>query len=53
MGMDSSWFTAFLDAYFESAAAELAIWRVAKDAPDGTRVIMNAPGMQTGPISRT
>jgi hypothetical protein len=33
MGMDSGWFTSFLDAYFESlAAADLPIWRVFKES---------------------
>jgi hypothetical protein len=38
MGMDSGWFTAFLDAYFESfAATELSIWRVFKTNSSGAR----------------
>jgi hypothetical protein len=28
MGMDSGWFGHFLDAYFESVASDLPIWRV-------------------------
>lgn len=32
MGMDSSWCPRFMDAYFESAASELPIWRVFKQA---------------------
>ena len=28
MGMDSGWFAHFLDAYFESSATDLPIWRV-------------------------
>ena len=30
MGMDCSWYPGFMDAYFESAASELPIWRVFK-----------------------
>ena len=30
MGMDCAWYSSFLDAYFESAASELPIWRVFK-----------------------
>ena len=38
MGMDSGWFTTFLDAFFESTACvELPIWRVIKVEADGTR----------------
>ena len=38
MGMDSGWFSTFLDAYFESfAATELPIWRVFKTGSSGTR----------------
>ena len=33
MGMDSSWYPTFLDAYFESSAAALPIWRVFKTSP--------------------
>jgi hypothetical protein len=34
MGMDSGWFSSFLDAYFESfAPADLPIWRVFKLGP--------------------
>jgi hypothetical protein len=41
MGMDCSWFSRFLDAYFDSlAATELPIWRVlrSKAGADGGRV---------------
>jgi hypothetical protein len=39
MGMDSGWFTTFLDAFFESiACVELPIWRVFREEPDGTRI---------------
>jgi hypothetical protein len=35
MGMDSAWFTKFVEAYFESfAATELPIWRVFKQDDD-------------------
>jgi hypothetical protein len=38
IGMDSSWFSTFIDAYFESsAAAELPIWRVFKTGSSGIR----------------
>jgi hypothetical protein len=38
MGMDSGWFPAFLDAYFDSfAATQLPIWRVFKTGPSGVR----------------
>jgi hypothetical protein len=38
MGMDSGWFTTFLDAFFDSfACVELPIWRVIKVEADGTR----------------
>jgi hypothetical protein len=38
MGMDSGWFSTFLDAYFESpAATELPIWRVFKTGSSVTR----------------
>jgi hypothetical protein len=38
MGMDSGWFSTFLDAYFESAAAaRLPIWRVTKIGSSGIR----------------
>jgi hypothetical protein len=37
IGMDSSWFTTFLQAYFESVAAILPIWRVFKTDPSGVR----------------
>lgn len=30
MGMDSGWYRAFMEAYFESAASELDIWRVVR-----------------------
>lgn len=34
MGMDSGWFSNFLDAYFESAASQLHIWRVFQQLDD-------------------
>jgi hypothetical protein len=38
MGMDSGWFTTFLDAFFDSfACVELPIWRIIKVKADGTR----------------
>lgn len=34
IGMDSGWFSTFMDAYFDSfAATDLAIWRVFKETP--------------------
>jgi hypothetical protein len=37
MGMDSAWFTTFVQAYFDSfASADLPIWRVFKIRDDGT-----------------
>jgi hypothetical protein len=39
MGMDTSWLTTFLDAFFESTACcELPIWRVFSVEPEGRRV---------------
>jgi hypothetical protein len=39
MGMDSGWFTTFLDAFFESSTSVvLPIWRVFKVESDGTRI---------------
>jgi hypothetical protein len=38
MGMDTGWFSTFLDAYFESyASGDLPIWRVFKTSPEGVR----------------
>jgi hypothetical protein len=36
-GMGSNWLPTFLDAYFNSAASEVPIWRVFKTAPSGLR----------------
>ncbi len=44
MGMDASWCRRFLDAYFESAASELPIWRVFKQREDD-----EFPGEAVGP----
>ena len=39
MGMDACWYTTFLQAFFESAAAtELAIWRVFRTDQSGARM---------------
>jgi hypothetical protein len=39
MGMDSGWFTTFLQGFFDSAAAtELAIWRVFRTDKSGVRI---------------
>jgi hypothetical protein len=38
IGMDSNWYTTFLQAYFESCAADLPIWRVFKIDPSGVRL---------------
>jgi hypothetical protein len=41
IGMDSGWFTTFLDAFFESVASiELPIWRVFRVEADGTRTAL-------------
>ena len=45
MGMDTSWFTSFLDAVFDSfAVTNLPIWRVFKTGPDWTRVPLSEEG---------
>ena len=45
MGMDSGWFTSFLDAFFDSfACLELPIWRVFRTEPDGTRTAVTDEG---------
>lgn len=44
MGMDSSWFTTFLAAYFESVASLLPIWRVFKTDPSGLRLPITPEG---------
>ena len=45
MGMDCSWFTTFLDAYFDSfSAANLPIWRVIKTDTSGVRVPLTDEG---------
>jgi hypothetical protein len=45
MGMDSGWFTTFLQAYFESAAAtRLPIWRVVKTENSGVRLPITPEG---------
>lgn len=45
IGMDSNWYTTFLQAYFESfAAAELPIWRVFKTDPSGVRLPITTEG---------
>ncbi len=45
MGMDSGWFTSFMDAYFESfACTTLRIWRAFKVDSDGTRTPISAEG---------
>src|SRR5262249_28688381 len=38
IGMDSNWYTTLLEAYFESFAAKLSIWRVFKTDPCGVRL---------------
>jgi hypothetical protein len=41
IGMDSGWFSTFLDAYFDSfAATDLPIWQVFRVDPAGTRVLL-------------
>jgi hypothetical protein len=45
MGMDSGWYTTFLQAYFESAVATtLPIWRVFKTDPSGMRLPITPEG---------
>jgi hypothetical protein len=45
IGMDSGWFTTFLDAFFDSvASAELPIWRVFEEKHDGTRIPLTDEG---------
>ena len=45
MGMDSGWFSSFLDAYFESRACTgLSIWRVFQVDPDGKRQPLTEEG---------
>jgi hypothetical protein len=45
MGMDSGWFTTFLQAYFESVVATvLPIWRVFKTDPSGQRLPITPEG---------
>jgi hypothetical protein len=45
MGMDSGWFTTFLDAFFDSfACVALPIWRVFKVETDGTRMPVTEEG---------
>lgn len=45
MGMDSGWFTRFMDAFFESVAAtKLPIWRVFSVEPNGARTPLTAEG---------
>ncbi len=34
MGMDCEWFSTFIDAYLESAASELPIWRIFEEDGD-------------------
>jgi len=53
MGMDSGWFTTFLDAFFESVACtELPIWRVFEEKPDGTRIPVTGEGAWEATWSR-
>jgi hypothetical protein len=45
MGMDSGWFTTFMDAYFDSfAVTTLPIWRVVRTEPDGAETPLTAEG---------
>jgi len=53
MGMDSGWFTTFLDVFFDSfACIELPIWRVFKVEADGTRVAITDEGAWKATWSR-
>jgi len=39
IGMDSGWFSTFLDAFFDSfAATDLPIWRIFRTTPEGERI---------------
>lgn len=45
IGMDSAWYTIFLDAFFESfASIELPIWRVFRIGPDRIRTPITEEG---------
>jgi hypothetical protein len=45
MGMDSGWYTSFMDAYFESCASTvLPIWRVFRIAPDRSETPLTIEG---------
>ena len=45
MGMDSGWFTTFMDAFFGSVAAtKLPIWRVFTVGPNGVRTPLGGEG---------
>jgi hypothetical protein len=45
MGMDSAWYSSFLDAFFESfACVELPIWMVFRVEPDGARIPVTGEG---------
>jgi hypothetical protein len=45
IGMDASWFTTFLQAYFDSQAVrELSIWRVVKTDASGKRHFLTGEG---------
>jgi hypothetical protein len=45
MGMDSGWYTTFMDAFFESpACTTLPIWRVFRVEPDGAETSLTQEG---------
>lgn len=45
MGMDSGWYTTFMDAYFESfACVTLPIWRVLSGETDGAETTLTPEG---------
>jgi hypothetical protein len=45
VGMDSGWFTTFLDAFFESmACVDLPIWKVFAVEADGQRIAVTGEG---------
>jgi hypothetical protein len=45
MGMDSGWYTTFLEAFFESfASVELPIWKVIRIEADGARTPLTDEG---------
>lgn len=44
MGMDSAWYPSFMQAYIESAALEIPVWRIAKEGKSGLRCFVTGEG---------